>query len=166
MTSIVTYLKQADIFFQLTQTQLELVANICREAVFSAGQIVFEENSTSKELYVIAHGEVDILVNPSMIAGRTPTRMPEKVVIATLKRGQCFGEVALVDEGLRSATTRAAVKDTHLLLIPRDKLIMLCETYPQLGYRLMYNLAADLAMKMRNTDMKIREKADNRPQSS
>jgi CRP-like cAMP-binding protein len=67
---------------------------------------------------------------------------------------------------LRSATTRAAVKDTHLLLIPRDKLILLCETYPQLGYRLMYNIAADLAMKMRNTDMKIREKADNRTQNT
>ncbi len=166
MTSTVTYLKQADIFYQLTSTQLELIANICREVAYSAGQIIFEENSSSKELYVIAHGEVDILVNPSMISGRTTTRIPEKVVITTLKRGQSFGEVALVDEGLRSATTRAAVKDTHLLVIPRDKLILLCETYPQLGFRLMYNLAADLAMKMRNTDMKIREKADNHTQSS
>ena len=74
MTSIVTYLKQADIFYQLTQTQLELIANICKEVVYSAGQIVFEENSTSKELYVIAHGEVDILVNPAMVAGRTFTK--------------------------------------------------------------------------------------------
>jgi hypothetical protein len=81
MTSIVTYLKQADIFYQLTQTQLELIANICKEVVFSAGQIVFEENSTSKELYVIAHGEVDILVNPAMVAGRTFTKIPEKVII-------------------------------------------------------------------------------------
>jgi CRP/FNR family transcriptional regulator, cyclic AMP receptor protein len=165
MTAIVTYLKQSDIFYQLTQTQLELIANICREEAFSAGQIVFEENSSSKELYIIAHGEVEIVVNPAMVSGRNASGSPEKVVIATLKRGQSFGEVALVDEGLRSATTRASVKDTHLLIIPRDKLIMLCETYPQLGYRLMYNLAADLAMKMRNTDMKIREKAVTSPQS-
>jgi hypothetical protein len=33
----------------------------------------------------------------------------------------------------------------------------MCETYPQLGYRLMYNLAADLALKMRSTDLRIRE---------
>jgi CRP/FNR family cyclic AMP-dependent transcriptional regulator len=158
MTAIVTYLKQSDIFFQLTQTQLELVANLCHEVVYSADQILFEENSSSKELYIIAHGEVDILVSTAMITGKTPANIPDKVVITTLKRGQSFGEVALVDEGLRSATARAAVKDTHLLIIPRDKLIMLCETYPQLGYRLMYNLAADLAMKLRNTDLKIREK--------
>ncbi|MDD5466846.1 MAG: hypothetical protein PHS96_03480 [Anaerolineales bacterium] len=31
-----------------------------------------------------------------------------------------------------------------------------CETYPPLGYRLMYNLAADLAAKMRNTDARYR----------
>jgi CRP/FNR family transcriptional regulator, cyclic AMP receptor protein len=165
MTAIVTYLKQSDIFYQLTQTQLELIANISRESAYSTGQVVFEENSSSKELYIIAHGEVEIVVNPAMLSGRNVSNLPEKVVIATLKRGQSFGEVALVDEGLRSATARASVKDTLLLIIPRDKLIMLCESYPQLGYRLMYNLAADLAMKMRNTDMKIREKAAPAAQS-
>jgi hypothetical protein len=35
---------------------------------------------------------------------------------------------------------------------------MLCETYPQLGYRVMGNLAADLATKIRNADMKIRDR--------
>ena len=78
--------------------------------------------------------------------------------IATLRRGQSFGEIALVDEGLRSAAARVKGKETRLLVIPREKLIMLCETYPQLGYRLMYNLAADLAMKIRNTDLRMREK--------
>jgi len=155
MTAIVTYLKQSDIFFQFTQTQLELVANICQEKSYNAGELIFEENSSSKELYVIAQGDIDILVNPGAVA---PTNASDKVVIATLRRGQSFGEVALVDEGLRSAACRAAQKDTRLLIIPRDKLIMLCETYPQLGYRLMYNLSADLAMKIRNTDLRIREK--------
>ena len=37
----------------------------------------------------------------------------------------------------------------------------LCEAYPQLGYRLMHNLAADLAMKIRNTDLRIREQLFN-----
>jgi CRP-like cAMP-binding protein len=158
MAGIITYLKQSDIFFQLTQTQLELIANLCREVEYSADQVIFEENSSSKELYIIVHGEVDILVTTAITNGKTPVSLPDKVVIATLRRGQSFGEVALVDEGLRSATARATVKDTHLLVIPRDKLILLCDTYPQLGYRLLYNLAADLAMKLRNTDLKIREK--------
>ena len=160
MSVIVSFLKQSDIFYQFTPTQLELVANICQEVTFDLGEIILRENSGSKELYVIAQGEVDILINPG-IAG---SEKDDETALARLRRGQSFGEIALVDEGLRSASARAAQKDTRLLIIPRDQLIMLCETYPQLGYRLMYNLAADLAMKIRNTDLRIREQLLYRPQ--
>jgi CRP/FNR family cyclic AMP-dependent transcriptional regulator len=162
VSAIVNYLKQSDIFYQFTPTQLELVANLCQEVVFQAGEIILKENSSSQELYIITQGEVEILLNPALIDA---SDMDKDIgsVIATLRRGQSFGEVALVDEGLRSATARAAQKDTHLLAISRDKLIMLCETYPQLGYRLMYNLAADLAMKIRNTDLRMREQLLYKP---
>ena len=155
MGDILMFLKQSDIFYQFTQTQLELVANLSTEKIFHAGETIFEENNSSKELYVIVQGEINILVDPGLVGNKGKS---EKIVIATLRRGQSFGEIALVDEGLRSATAEARDKDTRLLVIPRDKLIMLCDTYPQLGYRLMYNLAADLAMKIRNTDLRIREK--------
>ena len=111
---------------------------------------------------MIAQGEVDIFVDPALVSAEDESR--ENQVIATLRRGQSFGEVALVDEGLRSASASATQNDTRLLIIPRDKLIMLCETYPQLGYRLMYNLSADLAMKIRNTDLRIREQLLYKPQ--
>ena len=153
MNALVNILKQSDIFYQFTTTQLELVANLCREAVYNEGDVVFSENSGSKELYVITQGEVDILIHRST----TGEEDKKGTSVARLRRGQSFGEVALVDEGLRSASACAAQKDTRLLVIQRDKLIMLCETYPQLGYRLMYNLAADLAMKIRNADFRIRE---------
>ncbi|MEZ0396903.1 MAG: cyclic nucleotide-binding domain-containing protein [Anaerolineales bacterium] len=155
MNEMVNFIKQADIFYQLTPPQLEMIANICEEHTYAAGEIIVEEGSSSKELYIIMQGEVDVLVNPALVGG--PQASTDQVTIATLRRGQSFGEVALVDEGLRSASVRAVQKGTKLLVIPRDKLIMLCETYPQLGYRLMYNLAADLAMKIRNTDLRIRE---------
>jgi CRP/FNR family transcriptional regulator, cyclic AMP receptor protein len=157
MSNIVNYLKQSDIFYQFTPTQLEMVANLCQEVVFQAGEIIFKENSSSKELYIIAQGEVEILINPSTVSPNSDKKKRADSVIAVLRRGQSFGEVALVDEGLRSASACAVQKETRLLVISRDKLIMLCDTYPQLGYRLMYNLAADLAMKIRNTDLRIRE---------
>jgi CRP/FNR family transcriptional regulator, cyclic AMP receptor protein len=155
MSDLTNFLKQADIFYQCTPTQLEMVANLCQEKTYSLGEVIVDEGASTKELYIITHGEVEILVNPAVVGG--PESPNSMVTIATLRRGQSFGEIALVDEGLRSATVRAAQKDTTLLVISRDKLIMLCETYPQLGYRLMYNLAADLAMKIRNTDLRIRE---------
>ena len=163
MSIIVNYLKQSDIFYQFTPTQLEMVANLCQEVAFQTGEIIFKENSSSQELYIITQGEVEILIDPALVS--TPEKRKQKVApIATLRRGQSFGEIALVDEGLRSASARAAQKETRLLVISRDKLIMLCETYPQLGYRLMYNLAADIAMKIRNTDLRIREQLLYKPQ--
>ena len=154
--SFANSLKQADIFFELTPTQLELIAALCQERRCNAGDMIFEENAASDELYVIAQGEVDIQVDPALVAG-DDTQSQGPVTIATLRRGQSFGEVALVDQGLRSASARCAANGTQLLVLPRDRLILLCDTYPQLGYRLMRNLAADLCLKIRSTDLRIRE---------
>lgn len=151
---IVTVLKQADIFYELTATQLELIASVCEEKKYQRGDLVFAEQTVGKELYIIANGAVDIEIDPTLVgiqgSGKSQT-------IATLRRGQSFGEIALVDEGVRSAGARCSQHDTQLVIVPRDKLMLLCDTYPQLGYRLMRNLAADLAMKIRNTDLQIRE---------
>jgi CRP-like cAMP-binding protein len=105
-------------------------------------------------MYIIATGEVEILIDPAMIGDESDKGAH---TIATMRRGQSFGEVSLVDEGLRSASARCSHQDTHLVVIPREKLMLLCDMYPQLGYKLMRNLAADLAMKIRHTDLQVRE---------
>ena len=150
------FLRQNDIFFDLDESQLELVASICREQGFGSGELIFEENSASDELYIIVRGEVEILIDPSLVSDR-PEAVPHPTTIATLRRGQSFGEVALVDQGLRSASARSAGHDTQLLVVPRDSLMTLCEQHPELGFRLMRNLAAELAVKMRSTDLRMRE---------
>lgn len=154
--SVVNVLNQADIFDELTNTQLELISSICSERHYQAGDVIFEENTPGNELYIIASGEVAITVDPSLV-GREADSDGTIHTLTTLRRGQSFGEVSLVDEGIRSAGARCSQQDTHLVIIPRDKLMLLCDTYPQLGYRLMRNLAADLAMKIRHTDLQVRE---------
>ena len=153
--SVVTVLKQADIFYELTTTQLELIASVCEERYYQTGDLIFAENSAGDELYIIANGEIDIQLDPNLISSEKNTEGLHTV--ATLRRGQSFGEIALVDEGRRSASARASLHDTHLVVIPRAKLMLLCEANPQLGFRLMRNLAADLAMKIRNADLRVRE---------
>jgi CRP-like cAMP-binding protein len=81
----------------------------------------------------------------------------EPVVLTELRQGQVVGEVALVDQGVRSATIRVSRDDTLLLRLRRDQLLRLCETYPVLGYKLMRNLASELATKIRNTDWLVRQ---------
>lgn len=156
--SLVAILRQADIFDEMSEAQLGLIASICSERHYQAGDIIFEENTPGDEMYIIASGEVKIQVTPAILGNRSSATH----TIATLRRGQSFGEVTLVDQGLRSAGARCSMHDTHLIVIPRDKLMLLCDTYPQLGYKLMRNLAADLAMKIRHTDLQVRDQlADN-----
>ncbi len=67
--SVVTVLKQADIFYELTTTQLELIASICEERYYQTGDLVFAENSIGDELYIIANGEIDIQLDPNLVSG-------------------------------------------------------------------------------------------------
>ena len=156
MRSSTAVLKQADIFYECSDEQLNQVLNISDQQIYHAGEFIIEENSSSDELYVIAQGEVEILLDPTLVSDQpTSARKPER--IAKMQRGQSFGEIALVDRGLRSAAVRAAEDDTRVIVVPRDKLLLLCEADLRLGYTLMRNLASDLALKVRTTDLQIRQ---------
>ncbi|HEY4688117.1 MAG TPA: cyclic nucleotide-binding domain-containing protein [Anaerolineae bacterium] len=160
-------LKRADIFYDLVPQHYEMLAAICEEQKARLGDILFEENTPGTEMYVIGRGAVEILVDPSIVGGPAARkRATGPVTIATLREGQTFGEVALVDQGLRSASARCAEAETTLLRIPREKFLNLCETYPELGYRVMRNMAADLAFKIRGSDLAIREQLLWRPRQS
>lgn len=149
-------LSQADLFLEWDDLLLELVASVCEERTYQRGEQVFGENSVSDELYIIASGSVEIRVNPSMVVGEPSSVGQSLQTIAILRRGQNFGEVALLDEGRRTAAAVCAENNTRLIVIPRDKIMLMCENVPRLGYLLMRNLAADLATKIRNTDLDIR----------
>jgi CRP-like cAMP-binding protein len=157
-------LRRTDIFYDLTGAQLEMLASICEERVVKLGDIVFEENSQGDEMFVISRGAVEILVDPSIVGGPgAKKRGSVLVTIATLRGGQTFGEIALVDQGLRTASARCAETETQLLAIKRNKFMQLCDTYPEMGYRVMRNIAADLAFKIRGSDLAIREQLLWRP---
>jgi CRP-like cAMP-binding protein len=152
--SVTATLSLTEIFDNLTSAQLELIAAICEPISLGRGQVIFRENEGSDDLYIIARGAIEVLMNPGVITAQ-PDREP--VALTEMRRGQAFGEVALVDQGVRSATIRASEDKTELLRIPRDRLMRLCDTYPELGYKIMRNLAADLALKIRRTDLTIRQ---------
>ncbi len=160
-------LRRTDIFYDLTSAQLEMLASICEERVVKLGDIIFEENNPGDEMFVISRGAVEILVDPSIVGGPgAKKRGSMPVTIATLRSGQTFGEIVLVDQGLRTATARCAETETQLLAIQRGKFMKLCDTYPEMGYRVMRNIAADLAFKIRGSDLAIREQLLWRPRPS
>jgi CRP-like cAMP-binding protein len=144
-----------------------MLASICEERVVKLGDLIFEENNQGDEMFIIARGAVEILVDPSIVGGPgAKKRGSMPVTIATLRGGQTFGEIALVDQGLRTASARCAETETQLLTIQRNKFMKLCDTYPEMGYRVMRNIAADLAFKIRGSDLAIREQLLWRPRPS
>lgn len=153
--SISSILSVTDIFDSFTETQLKLVAALCESNNYQTGDILLKENDQSTELYVIARGGVEVVMNPTFVSDDVDET--EMVILTELRQGQVFGEVALVDQGMRSATIRVSQANTLLLRIERQRIMQLCDTYPELGYKLMKNLAADLAFKIRNTDLTIRQ---------
>jgi CRP-like cAMP-binding protein len=144
-------LEKVDIFDELSKDRLERISSICIEHRYDRGELVFEQNAKSDGLYIILSGEIDIQVQSS------PDAAP--LTVARLQRGQSFGEVALVDEGIRTATARSASADARLLTLRRADLMELCREDFELGFILMRNLAADLALKMRQTDLRMRQSA-------
>jgi CRP-like cAMP-binding protein len=63
--------------------------------------------------------------------------------------GQLIGEMALLDQGPRSATLRAVSNPTALHVIQRQDFINLCQHDTHIGYIVMRNLANDLSFKLR-----------------
>ena len=147
-------LRYADIFYGLRAEQLEKIAAICAQKTLGQGTVIFEENSPGAEMYIVSRGSVEIQLNPAMLGMQTSAG---PTTITTLHKGQVFGEVVLVDQGLRSASARVAVDGTQLLVIQRSDLIALCERDYEFGYMLMRNIAADMAFKIRGSDLMVRE---------
>lgn len=74
--------------------------------VFTDGQTIFREGEPGKEMYIIARGEVEI---------SKKTDEGEKVLM-TIKAGDIFGEMALIDNFPRSASAVSRGQSTVLMI--------------------------------------------------
>ncbi len=148
-------LEKVDIFYELSQDQLAQVFQICREVVYFQNELIFAENSPSTEFYVILEGEVAIQVNPDLVSSGKEHHQAS--TIATLLPGQAFGEIALVDQGLRSASAVCNTMYCKALVIQREDLMNLLKSDPDMGFIVMSNLARELCLKMRISNLNLRE---------
>ena len=147
--SIVPLLKKVEILNSLSESQLEKVAELCRDQTCNADDIIFKENDKSSELYLIQDGLVEITLS-------VPEPGTEQSIV-TLGKGQIFGEVALVDEGPRTASARCIADGTRLWVARRADFISLCERDTSIGFLVMKNIAADLSFKLRLVNLTRKE---------
>jgi CRP-like cAMP-binding protein len=161
---LVDFLEEFGLFEDLNRDQLERIAGIAEERSFAPDEIIMAEYTRGDDMYFIKEGLVDVRIStkagPGMglyneEGGASADADREMMTMARLLPGQALGEVALVDDGLRSATA-VSVADSILIRIQRDALLQLCEDDPRLGYVVMRNIAADLAFKMRSSGLVLR----------
>jgi CRP-like cAMP-binding protein len=141
-------LEIVDIFSDLDENQLGLIFDVCIEKTCSLGTVIVREHTATTEMYIVLDGEVEITVKEA--AG-----LDHEVHLATLRSGQSFGEVNLVDEGLRMATVRCITENCRLLEISRTDLLRVLKENPDVGFKVLYNLSADLCLKMRQATYRV-----------
>lgn len=122
-------LRQVPLFTDLDDAQLERLAGHFRERTFPEGATIVEEGATGTSFFVIADGDVNV-----SIAGD---------VKATLGNGDFFGEMAVIDEGVRSASVIAATDVRSFFLAPWE-FRPFVEENPAVAWKLLQSLARRL----------------------
>jgi len=101
---------------------------------YGVGDVIFEEGTTGRELYVVLDGEVEI----AKLNGDA------KTVIVTLGKGEFFGEMAVIDGSARSATAIAASGDTRVMRINHARFVYLVSQQPAFALMIMDALSKRL----------------------
>jgi CRP/FNR family transcriptional regulator, cyclic AMP receptor protein len=108
---------------------------------YGVDEVIFEEGSTGRELFVVLDGKVEI----AKVDGVT------KTVIVTLGKGEFFGEMAVIDGSARSATAIAAVPETRVMRINHARFVYLVSQQPAFALMVMDALSKRLrASNLRN----------------
>jgi CRP-like cAMP-binding protein len=142
----IALLKQAAIFADLDEGELQRVAEVCREQKFQGAETVFKEGEPGNRLYIIVEGEVRISRN---IPGSG------EEALAVLKKGSVFGEMAILDRSERS-TDAIANADTLLLTISRSDFELLMDFNRDIAYKVLWAVVRLLSSRLRTTNDNLR----------
>ena len=132
----VTTLRRLPLFTDLSDAELELLAESVTRLNFEAGAIIFTEGDTCRELLIVEDGEVKII--KSAANGR-------EQLLSIERKGSSLAEIAVLD-GSSYPGTAETVTPTVILRLPADRFRQICLQNPDvtlkvfkvLGHRLRH----------------------------
>jgi CRP/FNR family transcriptional regulator len=131
---IVELLGRVPVFSTLEHDDLERIAELAVPRAFEPGQIVFREGDASDTCYVVRSGRARaVREHPD---GRT-------ITLATFGPGDIFGELAMFEDELRSATVEAVQRTSVVAVLGPDMRRLMVE-HPQIAIRLVVALGRRL----------------------
>jgi CRP/FNR family transcriptional regulator, cyclic AMP receptor protein len=117
------------LFSTCNKRELARIAALVDEVEAPKGKVLVRQGDTGEECFVIAEGQAK-----ATMRGRGS---------AVLRPGSFFGEMALLDQGPRSATVTAET-DMHLLVLGSRQFSALINEVPTVAVRIMQGLAERL----------------------
>jgi CRP/FNR family transcriptional regulator, cyclic AMP receptor protein len=143
---ILTLLQSLDIFKNIESDSLVQLGRRFKERIFNQDEIIIEEGSIGDSMMVIASGEVRVSQTP--VPGEEETLM-------VLKKGDVFGEMAMLEDLPRSATI---IAHTHAITleISRSDFLDYIEKDCKNGVKILLKLSKILSSRLRETDVKLK----------
>lgn len=135
----VAALQTVELFAGLTSEQLADIIEVGRATVYQKGDVILNRGDQSTEVYVLLSGQVEVVSELSENA----------TSYVILGAGQSFGEMALLDAGPRSAAIRCVSAEAQILALGRDALLTFWQRHCEVAYMMLFNIARDLAFKLR-----------------
>ena len=127
------WLKRAELFEALNESQLNALLSKSNVESFPEGRTIFRQGEEANRLYVLIEGAIDLTVK---------TR--EKIDFMTSKidkEGAVFGMPSLI-EPFRYNVSAACLKPSKILIIEADHLKKRMEEDPKMGMEVMKKLAS------------------------
>jgi signal transduction histidine kinase len=122
-----------DIYFLrgASDDDVDLLATLCHESAHPAGEVLFREGERADRFFIIVEGEVEVWRD----FGKEGAEL-----LAIHGKGRFFGEMALIDDLPRSATTvvRGGAK---LLWMARDEFQALVRTRTSIAYGILVSIS-------------------------
>lgn len=128
-------LRNIPLFDDLSRRDIAVLQRLLHRREYVAGESVFTQGEPGLGMYIIAKGVVSIQNEPS---GRE---------LVQLNDGDFFGEIALLNEVIRSATARAK-SDCLLLCLFQPDLLGLLDRNPRLGVKILLSLSRLVGIRL------------------
>jgi uncharacterized membrane protein len=142
MAADASLLNDIPLFGSLDDDERKLLADVVDVRALKPGETLFRAGDPGHSMFVVVRGEVEIFIKDH--AG-------QKITLTDAHPGDAFGELAMLDEGPRTASA-VAKQDSELLELDRDDILLLVTKKPEAA---LHMLAAMGAMT-RKADMLLR----------
>jgi CRP-like cAMP-binding protein len=129
MADLVESLKGVPLFAGVRDKELGRLAKVMRESRFNEGEAITTEGRSGVGFFLIEHGNATVSLRGE--------------IVRTLKPGDHFGEIALIDEGPRSATVTATT-DLRCRGLAAWEFRSFVQEHPEVAWPLLETLASRL----------------------